>query len=69
MVAKWSVGTVTKRHIRAITHNLKASYGPGITEELITTKVDELKEGTEPTDIIGMFVKRMLEEAGLIKEE
>jgi hypothetical protein len=57
---------ITQAHIKAITRNLRASYGPDITEEYITTEVDAIRAGTEPTDIIGMFVKSMLENAGLL---
>jgi hypothetical protein len=57
---------ITQAHVEAITRNLQADYGPDITEGLITAKIDELRAGTEPTDIIGMFVKGMLEKAGLI---
>jgi hypothetical protein len=57
---------ITQAHIKAITRNLRESYGPDITEEYITAKVDELKAGNEPTEIIGMFVKGMLKDAGLI---
>ena len=57
---------ITQAHVKAITRNLREDYGPGITEEFITTKINELKAGNEPTEIIGMFVKGMLEKAGLI---
>ena len=57
---------ITAAHIRAITRNLRESYGPDITEEFITTKIDAIRAGNEPTEIIGKFVQGMLKDAGLI---
>jgi hypothetical protein len=62
------IGTITDAHIKAITRNLRSSYGAGITEDLINAEIDKLKQGQKPTNIIGIFTKGMLEEAGLIKE-
>ena len=60
------IGTITDSHIKAITRNLRASYGAGITEDLVNAEIDKLKQGEQPTNIIGMFTKGMLEDAGLI---
>ena len=63
------IGTITVAHVRAITRNLRESYGPDITEEVIQAEIDKLREGEKPTNIIGMFTKGMLEQAGIITDE
>ncbi len=60
------IGTITEVHIRTITRNLRESYGPNVTEALIRSEIAKLQEGQQPTDIIGMFTKGMLEQAGII---
>jgi ribosomal protein S17E len=63
------VGTVTDANVKAITRNLRESYGPDITEDLIRSEIANLREGQEPTTIIGKFTKGMLEQAGIITDE
>jgi len=64
-----NIGTVTVAHVKAITRNLRESYGPDITEDLILVEIAKLREGQQPTGIIGMFTKGMLEEAGILTDE
>ncbi len=63
------VGTVTDANVKAITRNLREFYGPDITEDLIRGEIAKLREGQEPTNIIGKFTKGMLEQAGIITDE
>jgi hypothetical protein len=63
------IGIITVSHVKAITRNLQESYGPDITQDVIRTEIAKLREGHEPTNIIGMFTKEMLEEAGIITDE
>jgi hypothetical protein len=63
------VGTVTDANVKAITRNLREAYGPDITENLIRSEIANLREGQEPTTIIGKFTKGMLEQAGIITDE
>ena len=62
------IGIVTVAHVKAITRNLRESYGPDITEDLIRSEIAKLKEGQQPTNIIGMFTKGMLEDAGILTD-
>jgi hypothetical protein len=63
------IGTITNGHVQAITRNLRESYGPEVTEELILAEIAKLKEDQQPTGIIGMFTKGMLEEAGVLTDD
>ena len=63
------IGTITVANVKAITRNLRESYGPDITEDLIRGEIAKLREGQEPSNIIGKFTKGMLEEAGIITDE
>ncbi len=64
-----NIGIITVAHVNAITRNLRESYGPDITKDLIRSEITKLRKGEEPTNIIGKFTKGMLEEAGIITDE
>ena len=63
------IGTITVANVKAITRNLRESYGPDITEDLIQGEIAKLRKGQEPDNIIGKFTKGMLEQAGIITDE
>ncbi len=63
------IGIITVSNVKAITRNLQESYGPSITEDVIRAEIAKLKEGQQPTNIIGKFTKGMLETAGILTDE
>ena len=63
------IGTITVANVNAITRNLREAYGPSITQDVVRAEIAKLREGEQPTGIIGMFTKGMLEEAGILTDE
>ena len=60
--------TITSATITKITRNLNDFGYDGLTAEEVQKAVDNVVEGEKPTDIVGMFVKRMLVENGYIED-
>ena len=60
--------TITSATISKITRNLTDFGYDGLTVEEVQKAVDNVVEGEKPTDIVGMFVKKMLVENGYIED-
>ena len=58
---------ITDQHIKTILRNLTEFGYSSITEVEVREQVAILLRGEETSDIIGMFARDMLEEAGLLE--
>jgi len=62
------IRAITPATVTLIWRNLKDSY-PGLTREYVNNEVEKLKLGEAPKNIIGMFAKGMLTDAGYLTED
>ena len=62
------IKAITPATVTLIWRNLKDSY-PDVTREYVNAEVEKIKAGEAPKDIIGMFAKGMLTDAGYLTED
>lgn len=59
--------TITDDQIATMTKALRAFGYSTVTIDFVRQESEKLLAGEEPTNVIGMFVKDWLKEAGLLK--